>query len=297
MSSRKTLLSFLFGALFLATGAHADNPPSELDAAFDAAGKVATHGPADIKLGDQATLKLPAEHVYVPPKEAANVMRAMGNYPSPSLLGAIFPEKDGGWFVVMNFHDSGYIKDDDAKDWNAAELLQSLKDGTEEANKDRKARGIAEMEIIGWVEAPHYEKATHQLVWSVSSRDKGTTSNDDLGINYNTYTLGREGYISMNLVTGLNVIEKNKPVAHTLLAGLDFGSGKRYADFNNSTDKVAAYGLTALIAGAAAKKLGLLAGLGVLLVKFWKIAMVAILAGGGAIGKLFKRKKDSDMAA
>ena len=50
-----------------------------------------------------------------------------------------------------------------------------------------------------------------------------------------------------------------KPTAHNLLASLDFAAGKRYADFNSSTDKVAEYGLAALVAGVAAKKLGLLA--------------------------------------
>ena len=40
------------------------------------------------------------------------------------------------------------------------------------------------------------------------------------------------------------------------VAALNFNEGKRYADFNASTDKVAEYGLAALVAGVAAKKLG-----------------------------------------
>src|SRR5215470_472560 len=46
------------------------------------------------------------------------------------------------------------IKDDDAKEWNADELLQNLKDGTSESNKDRVARGFPELEVLGWVEKP-----------------------------------------------------------------------------------------------------------------------------------------------
>ena len=43
------------------------------------------------------------------------------------------------------------------------------------------------------------------------------------------------------------------------MAAVKFNDGKRYTDFDSSTDKVAAYGLAALVAGVAAKKLGLLA--------------------------------------
>ena len=41
--------------------------------------------------------------------------------------------------------------------------------------------------------------------------------------------------MSLNWVTDLNVIEKEKPQAKALLAALEFNSGKKYADFNAST--------------------------------------------------------------
>jgi len=77
-------------------------------------------------------------------------------------------------------------------------------------------------------------------------------------MNYNTFALGREGYFSMNLVTDLNVLPTYKPAAHTLLDAMQFAEGKRYADFNSSTDRVAEYGLAALVVGAVGKKLGCL---------------------------------------
>ena len=148
---------------------------NEVDAAFDAAGVVAAHGPSDVKLSSHATLKLPQGYVYIPPKEATRLLQAMGNRVGDGVLGMVFPssEKQEQWFVVMQFDAAGYIKDDDAKDWKADELLDSLKAGTEEANADRRARGISEMEVIGWVEKPHYEFATHQLVWAMSTRQRG----------------------------------------------------------------------------------------------------------------------------
>jgi hypothetical protein len=68
----------------------------------------------------------------------------------------------------------------------------------------RAARGFTELEIIGWVEKPTYTAATHRLVWSMSAKDKGAPADAPVGINYNTYALGREGYVSMNLLTSLN---------------------------------------------------------------------------------------------
>ena len=72
---------------------------------------------------------------------------------------------------------------------------------------------------------------------------------------------------------------------------MNFNSGKRYGDFNSSTDKVAAYGLAALVAGVAAKKLGLLALIVAGVVKFAKVLLVAIAAAFAAFRKWFRRGK------
>jgi len=112
-------------------------------------------------------------------------------------------------------------------------------------------------------------------------------------VNYNTYVLGREGYVSLNLITNASTVEADKPAAHELLGAVNFNDGKRYGDFNSSTDKVAAYGLAALIGGIAAKKLGLLAAIGVFVVKFAKVILVGVAAAGGAVAKFFKGRNAS----
>jgi uncharacterized membrane-anchored protein len=186
------------------------------------------------------------------------------------------------------------VQDDEAKDWNADELLQNLKDGTEAGNEERRSRGIPEFVVTGWVEKPAYEAATHRLVWSAALRDKnpaGPGGGNAEGVNYNTYQLGREGYMSMNLVTDLAAVEQQKPFARQLLAGLEFNQGKRYADFDSSTDKVAAYGLAALVGGIAAKKIGLLATLGIFLAKFWKLGALAVIGLGAGARKFFRKKE------
>jgi uncharacterized membrane-anchored protein len=126
-------------------------------------------------------------------------------------------------------------------------------------------------------------------VWSATTRRKDAEAGQD-GVNYNTYMLGREGYFSMNLITSLARVDHEKPAARELLAALEFNDGKRYADFNSSTDKVAEYGLAALVGGIAAKKLGLLASLGIFLAKFWKAGALAVVGLGAGVRKLFGKK-------
>lgn len=283
---------------WLALGlAMAQNPAADREAeaqtAFKAAEAAMTKGPADIKLVDQAVLKIPGGQAFIPEAEAGRLLQAMGNRAGDGLLGLVMPLGKAEWFVVARNNKSGYVKDDDAKEWKADDLLKSLKEGTEGANAERRKRGIPEIEIIGWVQPPAYDAGTHRLVWSLSSKNKGAKDAADAGINYNTYALGREGYISMNLVTSLDSIERDKPVAHGLLAALNFNEGKRYGDFNASTDKVAEYGLAALVGGIAAKKLGLLALIGGFLLKFWKLAALGVVAVGAIATKLLGRKKSA----
>lgn len=257
----------------------ADTAPSARQQAVHQAATAAqaalVRGPASLPLSDQATLKLPEGFGFVPRKEAFALMRAMGNSPGQSFLGLITPLGGAaGWFVTVNYESSGYIKDDDARHWDAQKLLQSLKDGTEAANAERVKMGVPALEVTRWIEPPAYQSASHELVWSAEARHKDGADTDPV-VNYNTYLLGREGYLSLNLITSASAVESDKAAAHKLLAAVDFNSGKRYADFNSSTDKVAAYGLAALVAGVAAKKLGLLALLAATVVKFAKVFIVA----------------------
>lgn len=150
--------------------------------------------------------------------------------------------------------------------------------------------GINGIEVLGWAEKPDYNASTHRLAWAMDSREIGDTSGER-GVNFNTYLLGREGYVSMNLVTGLETLPKDKPAALRLVDPLTFDEGKRYADFNSATDHVAEYGLAALVAGVAAKKLGFLAMLAVFAAKFWKLAAIGLAVAGGSVSKLFKRSK------
>ncbi|SAI54142.1 Uncharacterized membrane-anchored protein conserved in bacteria [Bordetella ansorpii] len=276
---RSLTLAVSLSAAFAPTIASAQNAAAqkEIDAASQAAMAAAQEGPADIKLDDQATLKLPARMVFVPKAQAQRLMQAHGNGTNPEMMGLVLPTGEGEWLATIDFEKAGYIKEDDAKDWDTDELLQSLKDGTEEANKARRERGFDEIVVGGWTEVPKYDAASHRLVWSALARNKNGPDEDPT-VNYNTYALGRDGYISVDLITSQSQLPADKSVALSLLDNIGYVEGKRYADFDSSTDKVAEYGLAALVAGVAAKKLGLFAVIAAFLAKFAKVGFIAVAA-------------------
>jgi uncharacterized membrane-anchored protein len=279
-------------------------PPSvearqnEEEAAWKAGVQAGTRGPAGVTLIDQAVLHLPDGFFFIPKAEGARILRALGNtVGEQTFIGLVVGTKPGDeWIVATRYIKEGYIKDDDAKNWNADELLQNLKDGTEEANKDRAARGFPELEVLGWVEKPAYDAATHRLVWSLLSRHRNGPDSAVKGINYNTYALGRDGYFSLNLLTNADSVGTDKAAAHTLLAALAYNPGKGYEDFNAATDHIAEYGLAALVGGVVAKKLGLFAVLVAFAAKFAKVIAIGALAVGGSIWNFFRRRPKSPPA-
>jgi uncharacterized membrane-anchored protein len=265
---------------------------AEAEQAWRAATESAQKGPVSIKLRDQAILQVPANEVFIPQPAAGRLMQVMGNSHDERLLGLVMSTDDSSeWMVIAKYEPSGYIRDDDAKDWNVDDLYKSLKEGTEQVNTEREKRGIPALDLQGWVERPHYDATTHRLVWSMAASQRGAPANAPQSINYNTYALGRDGFISLNLVTRKQAVEADKPKVQQLLSNLDFTEGKRYTDFNSSTDRVAEYGLAALVGGVAAKKLGLFAVIAAFLVKFAKIIAVAVAGFGYTVSRWFKGRK------
>jgi uncharacterized membrane-anchored protein len=275
----------------------ADEPPSDrakqveqFKAAWDAAKKAAMHGPAEIKLLDQASLKLTEGEMFVPSAEANQIMKALGNGTTPARFGLVTDAKsDSDWMIDVIWVQEGYVRDGDAREWQADALLESLREGTESDNTERAARGIPALDIIGWIEPPVYDGAAHRLVWSLSARDHGAPAAEPQTINYNTYALGRDGFFSLGLITDSTSIDSDKTIVRELLQTLTYNPGKRYEDFSASTDKVAAYGLAALVGAVAVKKLGLLALAGVFLLKIWKIGLLVIAGAWAAVRRIFKK--------
>lgn len=253
-----------------------------------------TPGPTAAELGDNlARIDVPEGYVFAGGDETRKFMEMTGNPPSGREVGVIMPAAEGkSWFLLFEYDEVGYVKDDEKDKIDADAILESVREGTEASNEERKKLGGGEIHVTGWFETPHYDSKSHNLVWAIEAKGAVDT---DRSVNYDVRLLGRKGYVSATLVTDPASLHADLPHVQTLLSGFSFQEGKRYADWV-SGDKVAEYGLTALIAGgagAAAVKLGLFAYLGKLLAKGGKLIVVGLAGLGAGIKKMFGgRKKD-----
>jgi uncharacterized membrane-anchored protein len=264
--------------------------PALAQSAQNFTGPQHTPGPAHIPVRDQASIDLPDGYVFYPEASAKTIMEKMGNRVDDTLVGLVTPAHDSDWFVLVEYHPTGHISDDDAKHWNADDLLSQVRKNTDIANDERRKQGTPELEIVGWAEKPHYDEATRRLVWSIEAHGKGQTDNSRNIVNYKTLMLGREGLVSMTMVSPIATVGTDKTFVNLLLSKLDFTQGRKYADFDSKTDRVAEYGLAALIAGVAVKKLGLIAVATAFVLKFAKIIGLAVFGGLAGFRRLFRRK-------
>jgi uncharacterized membrane-anchored protein len=248
-------------------------------------------GPQKVDAGHDVEIDLPAEYLFLDAPQAKRFMEKLGNLWNDDLLGVI-TKQEATWLVTVRYTEDGYVKDDEAEKMDADEILGAIKEGTEEANKERVKRGFKGLDVRGWSEPPRYERAPHHLVWGIKGHTEG---DEDDTVNFNTRVLGRKGFVSLNLIDGAKTIESSKPSVATLLAATSFKPGARYADFDGKTDKIAEYGLAALVAGGAGAaalklvKVGLLAKFGTKLIAILIAAKKAIVLALIALAGLFKK--------
>ena len=251
-------------------------------------------GPTSAAVGDQGEIKVPEGYVFTAGPGTRKMLELMQNPVSPrNTESGLLAPVNLGWFLIFEFQDIGYVKDADKEKLDGDEILASIRRGTEENNKQRQARGWPTITIVGWQTAPFFDTASKNLQWCI----KGSSQGHDI-INYNTRLLGRGGVMSANLLVAPGKMEATLPMVKTLLADFTFKEGKRYAEYKKG-DRIAEYGLAALVAGgaaAAAAKLGLFGKLFALLGKLWKFVVVGFVALIGGIKALFGGRKKSQPA-
>jgi uncharacterized membrane-anchored protein len=286
------ILSIILGLLMSAGACFADEQSQGMTAEeFEAS---LNYQKGEIKLpGEMATIKVTDEFRYLGPEDAERILvQAWGNPNGAGTLGMLFPNdisplSENGWGIVITYEDDGYVSDKDADSIDYAGLLKSMKAGIAEENKERQKEGYQTIELIGWAAPPRYDKTTHKLYWAKELDFHGSEPT----LNYNIRVLGRRGVLVLNAVAGMSQLQGVEQDMRKVLAFTDFNQGYRYEDYDASTDKTAAYGLAALVAGGVAAKAGLFTKLFGLLVAFKKAVIAGVIALGAVISKIFKRKK------
>lgn len=241
-----------------------------------------------------ANLQLNNEFYYLSPEDTERLLtEGWGNPPGFKTLGMIIPTAvsplaANGWGVIISYKNDGHISDDDAAKIDYADLLKQMKADDEEENQERRKQGYAGLTLLGWAEPPSYDQATHKMYWA---RELKAEDADQTTLNYSIRVLGREGVLELNAVAAMADLQTIKQETPKILAFTNFTDGNRYADYDATTDKLAPYGLAALVAGGVAAKAGLFAKIGVALLAFKKFIIIGLVALAGLFGKLFKRKQ------
>jgi uncharacterized membrane-anchored protein len=231
---------------------------------------------------DLAEVALPEGFLYLDQAGTAKLMELTGNPVNGSELATVAPAEGGGWFLIFEWSEIGWVDDAERDSLDADALLASMKEGTEAANEARRERGWPTIELVGWKEAPHYDERTNNLTWAIEGRSEG-----QVVLNRLVKLLGRRGVMTVTLVGSPEELATATPQVDRLLEGYRFRPGSTYAEYLPGTDTAAQVGLAALVVGggaAALAKSGLLA-------KLWKplaVGAVALLAG---LRRLFGRKQ------
>lgn len=243
-----------------------------------------------------ATLHVGSGFHYLDAADARRVLEEFwGNPEDHSTLGLIVPDSPGlladdAWAVVVSYSDDGYVIDEDAVGIDYAELLKEMQEGAREESEYREQAGYPTVELIGWAAPPRYDSATKKLHWA---KELAFGGSDDHTLNYDIRVLGRSGYLSLSAISGISGLAQVQEGMQRVLEFTQFDEGQRYADHNPATDKVAAYGIAALIGGAYASKVGLFAKLGALLLAGKKLLIPLIAVIGAVLARFFKRKNDT----
>ncbi len=242
-------------------------------------------GPTSVQLPGNSKLAVPEGYVFLDSSNTDRFLELNQNIPGGHEV-MIAPE-DLHWSAYLSFEDDGYVKDDEKID--AAALLAAMKEGTEEANKERRSRGWRELHVLDWAVPPAYNSSNKRLEWATLLQGDGGRS-----VNFSTKVLGRRGHTSVILATGENDLPESRPQLERVLAGYTFNEGDRYADWVPG-DKVAEYGLAALVLGGAAAiatKKGFWAVLGGFLAAGWKFIAAGAVALSAGLRRFFGRKSD-----
>lgn len=243
--------------------------------------------------GGIATLKVPDSFRYLGPEDAERVLvDAWGNPSGNETLGMLFPAKvnptsENGWGVVITYDEDGYVSDDDADSINYDDLLKTMQEQVAEANEGRKKEGFKTLLLVGWAAKPHYDKESHKLYWA---KELKFENNPGHTLNYNVRVLGRKGVLVLNAVSGMDQLGTIENEMQKVIAFTDFNAGYRYGDYDAKTDKTAAYGLAALVAGGVAAKAGFFTKILAIVLAAKKLIFVGAAALIAGVVKFFKRK-------
>jgi uncharacterized membrane-anchored protein len=283
-----SLLLLCASSLFAADPAPAPDPKAQ-QAALERLAQGITYRQGETIIGDGlAKITVPEQFRYLDAKDTSIILTNLWGNPKSSTLGALVPAgfdplgSAENWLVVITYDEDGYVKDDDAAKIDYTKTLAEMQDSAREGSKERVKEGYGSVDLIGWAKPPRYDASAHKLYWAKELKFGGEKENT---LNYNIRMLGRKGVLVLNAVASMHQLAQVEAASPAIMAMVNFQEGHRYADYKAGSDKVATYGLAALVAGGIAAKAGLLKGLWVAILALKKFIIIGLIALAGSVKK------------
>ncbi|WP_298238796.1 DUF2167 domain-containing protein [uncultured Algibacter sp.] len=286
---RKLTIALLLFFSFHINAQEADSLSINLEqyqSVLDSINNSFTYEYGSINLDDGlAVLNVPQGFKFLNGEQSSYVLTELWGNPPGETIGLLFPEDMSPmhdaftYCVEIEYSEEGYIDDEDAEDLNYDDLLEEMQEDIIASNPQRIEQGYGSMELIGWASQPYYDKESKKLHWAKELKFEGTDINT---LNYNIRVLGRKGYLNLNAIGDIDMLDTFNADRDNILHSVEFTAGNRYSDFNPDIDEVAAYGIGGLIAGKILAKAGFFA----LILKFWKF----IAIGAVALFSAFRKK-------
>jgi len=198
-------------------------------------------------------------------------------YPSTTHYFDIYLDNERSYTVnVEEFVDDGFIKGDDWSNVDTNDFLKEMIENSKENNKERIKNGYKTVSNISWHIKPNFNKDLGYVFYSLLVEfDDGTET-----YNSTAMILGREGYTDITFLFRENIAHLMSSEIDKVVKNFIYNTGAQYSDYK-SGDKVAAYGVGALVAGSLGikglAKTGALVALAAFAKKLWFIILLPFI--------------------
>lgn len=290
MKNVKQLLAMLFIGFAFSLSAQTEADSTTIN--YEEIEKTFNYQTGTITLADgNAKLVIPKGFKYLDAAQTRMVLEQLwGNPEDTTILGSLIPANklitnENAWLFTINYDPMGFVKDDDAKETDYDEMLTDLQKDFETENPERIKQGYPAIKLVGWASKPFYDEKLKVLHWAKELKfgeDEYSTLNYDLRV------LGRKGVFIVSAVATMDQLAEVKASIPQIITSIQYDEGFKYADFDSNVDDVAAWTVGGLVAGKVLAKVGFFA----VILKFWKLIAVGVVAAFAGVKKFFFNKKE-----